>query len=152
MSAVLARNSDCIVCITDILEKGSTSFICICNVIKLLFTWNKLYTKRSWNANYFKMFNFMKDNEFVAFPLFWKAKKCNFLFLVIYTFFCYFHSKLNRYHTTMECNAAYVQMHVLINLTAIKRVKLIFRHTKIIKEKQCYSPIKMNLVTFCLFC
>lgn len=53
---------------------------------------------------------------------------------------------------TMECNAAYVQMHVLINLTAIKRVKLIFRHTKIIKEKQCYSPIKMNLVTFCLFC
>lgn len=48
----------------------------------------------------------MKDNEFVAFP----AKKCNFLFLVIYTFFCYFHSKLNRYHTTMKCNAAYVQL------------------------------------------
>lgn len=109
-----ARNSDCIVCVTDILEKGGTSycpFICICNVIELLSTWNKLYTKRSWNANYFKMFNFMKDNEFVAFPLFWKAKKCDFLFLVIYTFFCYFHSKLNRYHTTMECNAAYVQMH-----------------------------------------
>lgn len=54
----------------------------------------------------------------------------------------------------MECNAAYmyVQMHRINQFNCNKRAKLIFGHTKIIKEKQCYSPIKMNLVTFCLFC
>lgn len=52
----------------------------------------------------------------------------------------------------MECNAAYVQMHRINQFNCNKKVKLIFRHTKIIKEKQCYYPIKMKLVTFCLFC